>query len=416
MCASCGHALPVRDGVVHATTGDEDPAIERERQAVLQIEAGKASEGPTEFSMRRLLAGPCPLRTAFLSLPYDDGSAFFRENEYFKNVTQFAATFDAVASRLDLPPGSRVLDVGADLTWSTARLAARSWRPVAIDINHHLAAARVFREHGVAFPVVNVDMHAPLFADGVFDGILAVNALHHTHRLQPLVANLARVLRPGGRLGFIEPYWFHEETRSDFGAAQIEAGINENVYRLEEWHQAFVNHGLEPVTFIPAASFHGIYEKRAAAQPARTLTLEQASDDLFAGYYLSEVTALAAVAPPVASGAAITIPVVVHNRSRAGWSPQSQLYVHLSYHLYRRHAGAGRAGDDRSLVAFDNARTPLPGQLDPGSDMPMALRVTVPTTPGDYELEVDLVHEGIAWFADRGGKTATVAMRVESRA
>ena len=40
------------------------------------------------------------------------------------------------------------------------------------------------------------------------------------------------------------------------------------------------------------------------------------------------------------------------------------------------------------------------------------LQVTAPDRPGDYELEVDLVHEGITWFADRGGKTATVALRV----
>ena len=405
--------MPVRDGVVHASTGQEDPAIERERQAVLDIETGDLPSGPTEFSMHRLLAGPGPLRTAFLALPHDDGSAFFRDNEYFRNVSQFAATFEDVVGRLDLPPGSRVLDVGADLTWSTARLTRLGWRGVAIDINHHLAAARVFREHGLVFPAVNVDMHAPVFADGVFDGILAVNALHHTHRLQPLVANLARVLRPGGRLGFIEPYWFHEETRSDFGAAQIEAGINENVYRLEEWHQAFVNHGLELVTFTAAASFHGIYEKRAAALPARTLTIDEARDDLFAGFYQVSFT-VPPVVGPVRPGEALTIPVTVHNRSQAGWCIDSQIPVFLSYHL----RAATRAGDggmtDTAVIAFDNARTGLPGHLNPASDTVVALDVTAPEQPGDYWLDVDLVHEGITWFADRGGKTATVALRVDA--
>ena len=261
-CRVCGHVAPVRDGVLHLRSGDEDPAIERERRAVLELEAAAPPAKPTDFSMPRLLDAPGPLRTAFLSLPYDDGSAFFRESEYFRNVSQFAATFDAVLAWLALPPGSRLLDVGADLTWSTARLVGRGCRAVAIDINHHLAAARLFREQGLAFAAVNVDMHAPAFADGAFDGVTAFNALHHTHRLDALVANLSRVLRPGGRLGFIEPYWIDEQNRATFGVSQIEAGINENIYRLEEWHQTFVNHGLELVVAAAGPSFHGVYEKR----------------------------------------------------------------------------------------------------------------------------------------------------------
>lgn len=411
-CARCGHALPVEEGVLHAASGDEDPAIARERQAMLDLESSGAPVGPTDFSMTQLMAGPCPLRTAFLSLPYDDGSAFFRDNEYFRNVSQFAATFDAVVSRLGLPPGSRVLDVGADLTWSTSRLARLGWRGVAIDINHHLTASRLFREQGIDFAAVNVDMHAPVFADGAFDGVTAFNALHHTHRLHPLVANLARVLRPGGRLGFIEPYWFHEHTRAGFGASQIEAGINENVYRLEEWHQAFVNHGLEPLSFIAAASFHGVYGKRAASAPTRTLTVDQARADLFSRFYQASFTAPSRVAALVAPGAVFEIPVTVHNRSQAGWCVDSQIPVFLSYHVRGVTRDADGAETGTTMVAFDNARTLLPGHLHPGSDTLVRLQVTAPAEPGDYLLEVDLVHEGITWFADRGARTAFVALRV----
>ncbi len=411
-CAQCGHVLPVEEGVLHAASGDEDPAIARERQAMLDLESSGAPIGPTDFSMTQLMAGPCPLRTAFLALPYDDGSDFFRENEYFRNVRQFAETFDAVVSRLGLPSGSRVLDVGADLTWSTSRLARRGWRAVAIDINHHLVASRVFREQGIDFAAVNADMHAPVFGDGVFDGVTAFNALHHTHRLHPLVANLARVLRPGGRLGFIEPYWFHEHNRAGFGESQIEAGINENVYRLEEWHQAFVNHGLEPVGFIAAPSFHGVYEKRASSAPLRTLTIDQARDDLFSRFYQVAFTAPSQVAGPLAPGAVLEIPVTVHNRSQAGWCVDSQIPVFLSYHLRAVTRGANGAETGTTMVAFDNERTTLSGHLHPGSDTLVQLQVTAPTEPGDYLLEVDLVHEGITWFADRGAQTTVVSLQV----
>ena len=88
-----------------------------------------------------------------------------------------------------------------------------------------------------------MDMHLPAFRDGAFDAITAFNALHHTHRLEALIGTLAAALRPGGRLCVVEPYWFLEAVRQAFGAAQIEAGINENVYRLEEWHRWFVQAG-----------------------------------------------------------------------------------------------------------------------------------------------------------------------------
>lgn len=410
-CLGCRDVLHVVDGVLQVRTDGEDPAIARERQAVLDLERAGATR-PFEFSFDRLLAGAGPLRNAFLSLPYDDGSAFFREDEYFRNVSQFASTFDAVVSRLPLPTGSVVLDVGADLTWSTARLAARGWQAVAIDINHHLVASRVFRDRGLTFAAVNVDMHAPLFADGVLDAVTAFNALHHTHRLDALVENLARTVKPGGYLAFIEPYWVHEHNRATFGESQIEAGINENVYRLEEWHRTFINNGLEPVMATAGRSFHGLYRKGDTPGSRRSLGLDRARDDFFSRGYrgtLSGPTNLIAVE----ADTAVEIPIVVGNHSQAGWTSDSQIPVFLSYHLRRIEPSDAEASS--RLVAFDNPRTALAGTLYPGETAVTPLKVTAPDVPGDYALDVDLVQEGMTWFADRGMTPATVALRVTDR-
>ena len=236
---------------------------------------------PADFSHAQLLADHGPLLEAFASLPYDDGSAFYRENEYFRNVSRFAAVFDYVLGQVGPPSGGRVLDVGADLTWSTARLAAAGWRAVGIDINQHLAASRALRRRGPAYAVVNMDMHLPAFRDGAFDAITAFNALHHTHRLEALIGTLAAALRPGGRLCVVEPYWYLEPVRQAFGVSQIEAGINENVYRLEEWHRWFVQAGLELETFMIGHSLNAVYVKRAEVRP-RILSLAEAEVELFA--------------------------------------------------------------------------------------------------------------------------------------
>jgi SAM-dependent methyltransferase len=375
---------------------------------VLELETG-VTPRPTAFSFDRLMAGPGPLRTAFLSLPYDDGSAFFRDDEYFRNVSQFAATFDAVVSRLPLPEGSLVLDVGADLTWSTARLTERGWRAVAIDINHHLTAGRVFLEAGLDFAAVNVDMHAPVFASEVFDGVTAFNALHHTHRLDALVENLARTLKPGGYLAFIEPYWVHEQNRATFGTSQIEAGINENVYRLEEWHQTFVGHGLEPVFFVVGASFHGLYRK-TSGRTRRALSLDDARADLFGRVYQAQLSVGVSQIDAAATDV-IAIPVLLRNLSQAGWSSHSQLPVFASYHL-RRAAGRAIGVTEWEMVSFDNHRTPLPDTVFPGDDIVVPVQVAVPSESGTYAIDIDLVHEGVSWFADRGVTPVTVTLHV----
>jgi hypothetical protein len=39
--------------------------------------------------------------------------------------------------------------------------------------------------------------------------------------------------------------------------------------------------------------------------------------------------------------------------------------------------------------------------------------VTAPAQPGQYQLEIDLVWEGVMWFKDIGNPTATIPLSVE---
>ena len=69
---SSGHTFPIADGVVMVRADDEDPAVERERHAVLELEQGHPDqfpEGSTDFTLRSLLATRGPVQQSFLSLP-----------------------------------------------------------------------------------------------------------------------------------------------------------------------------------------------------------------------------------------------------------------------------------------------------------------------------------------------------------
>jgi hypothetical protein len=89
----------------------------------------------------------------------------------------------------------------------------------------------------------------------------------------------------------------------------------------------------------------------------------------------------------------------VYNDSPRVWCQHSQVPVHLSYHVY---TAVSRPGMTRQLVRFDNPRTGLHQYLHPGQHDTIALHVVAPETPGRYEIDIDLVHEGITWFSDRG--------------
>ena len=60
-------------------------------------------------------------------------------------------------------------------------------------------------------PAVNGDALALPFADGAFDRVIAAEVLEHVPDDRAAMAELARVLRPGGTLAVTVPRWFPEQ-------------------------------------------------------------------------------------------------------------------------------------------------------------------------------------------------------------
>ena len=54
----------------------------------------------------------------------------------------------------------------------------------------------------------------------------------------------------------------------------------------------------------------------------------------------------------------------------------------------------------RNGVAEEGARSRLPRAIPPGESMTCRVGVTAPSTPGEYDLRLTLVQEGVAWFDD----------------
>jgi demethylmenaquinone methyltransferase/2-methoxy-6-polyprenyl-1,4-benzoquinol methylase len=100
---------------------------------------------------------------------------------------------------LQLPRGGRVLDLACGTGDLCRELATAGHRPVGLDLSYGmLAAART------SAPLVQADALALPIPDGVVDGATCGFALRNLVELQPFLDELARVLRPGGRIALLE--------------------------------------------------------------------------------------------------------------------------------------------------------------------------------------------------------------------
>jgi ubiquinone/menaquinone biosynthesis C-methylase UbiE len=110
------------------------------------------------------------------------------------NAAELAALIDEL---LDLRGDEEVLDVGAGTGALAFAVAPRVARVVALERDEELAArARTDAPANVEV-VVGDGEHLP-FEFATFDVGATVRMLHHTHRPELVVAELARVTRPGG--------------------------------------------------------------------------------------------------------------------------------------------------------------------------------------------------------------------------
>jgi SAM-dependent methyltransferase len=118
------------------------------------------------------------------------------------NVYNAAYERPAVQALLGDVRGRDVLDAGAAAGEHSAWLIAHGARVVAIDASDamvQLASARL----GDAATVLRADLAQPLpLADASFDVVLSSLTLHYLEDWAPTLRELARVLRPRGRLVF----------------------------------------------------------------------------------------------------------------------------------------------------------------------------------------------------------------------
>ena len=91
------------------------------------------------------------------------------------------------------------------------------------------------------------------------------------------------------------------------------------------------------------------------------------------------------------AGEAFTLSVRLKNTSPVAWEAFSRSGLMLGNHWLSEHG---------EILVWSDGRTPLERPLEPGARIFTTLEIVVPDNPGPAILEVDLVEEGIRWFAE----------------
>jgi len=147
----------------------------------------------------------------------------------------------------ELPPGSSVLDAGCGTGRHTAFLAENGHDVTGIDSSPEMLAVAAAKVPAARFELA--DLERIPFPDDSFDAAVCSLVLSHARDIRPGVAELARVVRPGGRLFISNPHPFATGLLGWRATVTDEAGrlvvIPEYPHTHGEYVAAFTSAGLQ---------------------------------------------------------------------------------------------------------------------------------------------------------------------------
>ena len=342
------------------------------------------------------------------------------------------ASVAVLLQALRLTPGMTVLEFGAGSGWLARFLTQMGCHVVLLDVSR--TALDISREHYRRHPVIGQPPEPHFLAfdgrhidlpDGGVDRIVCFDAFHHAPNPHAVIGEFARVLKPGGVAGFVEPGPRHAEApRSQFesqtyGVVERDVDVHDVrraarasgfadlrmcVFHAPPYHVSLEDY--EEIVAGGAAGGGWLASTRTFLRHVRSFYLikegSERADSRSASGLACEIRAQIAAA----DSGATAIDAVVTNTGTATWLPWGTTPggVGLGAHLYDASG---------SLVSFDYHVAPLttpPREIAPGETVTCRIVLRAPP-PGGHRVELDCVASDVTWFAQTGSRTVALSLR-----
>jgi SAM-dependent methyltransferase len=335
-------------------------------------------------------------------------------------------TFAHIVEGLDLDVRAQVLDVGCGPGWLSEFLARCGYWVTGVDVSEDMVRVAHERIAAIERPIgETMDVAAEFHAMPVlelpwrkrFDAAILYDAMHHLDDEVETLRVIRRTLVPGGRV------FIHEGVRPDAGsegerqliAEMEEYGTLESPFDPEYLAKVLRQAGFTEVTRYAAVD--ELVDTSAAEGALRQVEARLTNPPMNTFIALNPVPAEWADDPPKfaarieALGSShpetdeeVSITATITNIGRAFWPAGTGSAGMVTVGPYLPNGDGGRV---------ELPRLALERSLSPGESLSLEVRVPRGSVEGSEEIGLDLVREGIAWFADYGSTPAFVRLTPE---
>jgi SAM-dependent methyltransferase len=328
-------------------------------------------------------------------------------------------TFAHIVDRLGLGVRAQVLDVGCGPGWLSEFLARCGYWVTGVDVSVDMVKIARERIASIEEPIgEGVEALAEFHAMPVrempwkdrFDAAILYDAMHHFDDELETLRVIRSTLVPGGRI------FIHEGVRPEpesEGERQLIAEMEEYGTLESPFDAEYLVAVLDKAGFTQVTRFAAVDELLDVSERARELQrIEERMEHppmntvIAVNPVPAEVSAdgrefLAEIEPAGAwqttkDGEELALSITVRNAGRGFWPAG----MGPSFPLGTVTLGPYLLVDSDHRIELP--RVPLPRSLSPGDSLGTEIRIPTASIEGRRELAIDLVREGIAWFADYG--------------